>query len=82
MSIKILFFGELSESIKKSEITLEIPNSLSVGSLFTNLMKDYQSLGEKWQNHILYAVNHTQVKRDFIVTDGDEVAFMPPMSGG
>lgn len=82
MSVKVLFFGGLSESLEVSELILDIGSSLSVESLFTNLMKDYQPLGKKWENHILYAVNQTQVKSDFIVNDGDEVAFMPPMSGG
>jgi molybdopterin synthase catalytic subunit len=30
----------------------------------------------------LVAVNHTYVQPDFELHDGDEVAFIPPVSGG
>ena len=82
MSIKILFFGELSESVSASELDLEWSGPVSVGDLFLHFVKDDPERGRQWKDHILYAVNQTQVQCDFMVQDGDEVAFLPPMSGG
>lgn len=82
MSIKVLFFGELSESVPQAEFDLEWSGPLSVETLFVHLMKDNPEMANKWKAYLLYAVNRIQVKPDFQVQDGDEVAFMPPMSGG
>lgn len=82
MSVRILFFGELSDFVLESEFDLEWKGPLSIETLFLNLMKDHPEVVDKWKPYLLYAVNRIQVRPDFQVQDGDEVAFMPPMSGG
>ena len=36
----------------------------------------------KWNYLILFAVNHEYVHADYLLKDGDEVAFFPPVTGG
>lgn len=82
MSVKVLLFGKLSESLSGSELHVEFAGPISVEELFLKLMKSDTKAKSQWKDYILYAVNQIQVQRHFQVKDGDEVAFMPPLSGG
>ncbi len=75
--MKVLFFGVLSEVVLCNEMTLSNINSLA--SLKTQLEKKYPKL-KKY--HYIIAVNETIVTAPFVLNDGDEVALLPPYSGG
>jgi molybdopterin synthase sulfur carrier subunit len=77
MSIKVLYFASLSELIGKSDWSLEITQTMTVLDV--------------WQQstpaiaipcNVLAAVNMEYVDLDYQVHDGDEVAFLPPVTGG
>ncbi len=77
MSINIQFFASLREQIGKSQITLpyDTPqNVLAVWTQATNSMD--------MPDNTLCAINMEYVKTDAMVSDGDEVAFFPPVTGG
>ena len=72
--IKILFFGAVADKLGKRSVDVEA--SLSLAELIAQLgCADMQPL--------LVAVNQEQIQdMDYIMQDGDEVALMPPFSGG
>lgn len=80
--IKILFFAQIREMVETKELFIA-HSDFSVGDLITKL----SSRGEKWrqafqEKTVLCAVNQNLVETDWIVQDGDEVAFFPPVTGG
>ena len=80
MSVKVLFFGMLTEKAGIREADIEVgAEGIKLGDLVDNLKKDYlkQSTGP-----LILAVNEVQSDPDTIVKDGDEVALMPPFAGG
>ena len=72
--VKILFFGVVADKLGKRSANAQA--GLSLAELIAQLgCADMQPL--------LVAVNQEQVQdMDYIVQDGDEVALMPPFSGG
>jgi len=72
--IKVLFFGAVADKLGKRRA--EVEASLTLAELIEQLQcEDIQPL--------LVAVNQEQVHdMDYVVQRGDEVALMPPFSGG
>lgn len=81
MTVKLLYFGKLKDHLKRSEDEWNLTEALTVEQILCQVLHDDPNI-KAWQNEILYAVNLEQVSGDFVVHDGDEVAFMPPMAGG
>lgn len=76
--VKVLLFAELQERIGKTN--LEIPlEKANVRQLKEKLESDYPQLHLKG---VMTAVNEEYAKDDDIVTAGDTVALIPPVSGG
>jgi len=74
--VKILFFGHIAEQQGRREVELALDGKLTLAALLASL--DIDSEGS-----FLLAVNQQQVDDLSIqITDGDEVAIMPPFSGG
>jgi len=81
--ITVLFFARLREQLQCSSLELEYSPSFDVASVRANLLVAYPHwakflLDEK----LLVAVNQTLVKASHPISDGDEVAFFPPVTGG
>ena len=77
--IKVLFFGILSSKTATKELELEIENSTTVKELLDILKERFNGLPE---GPFVFAINETQATLDTKINDGDEVAIMPPFSGG
>ena len=81
MTVHLRFFASLRERLKASEAERALPDGTSVGDLWAALCRerpDLDSLGRS----ISFAVNCEYVERDHVLADGDEVALIPPVSGG
>lgn len=83
--IRILYFGRLREQVQTGEENLDYSDTLvNVGQLVGHLGER----GESWQSAlngqaaILVAVNQEMADPQTPLSDGDEVAFFPPITGG
>lgn len=79
--IKVKLFGISTEIVGKSEMTLLVPVGTTVGILKKKITKMYPSL-DVVNVPFVFAVNHRVVSEDFPVTHLDEIAILPPVSGG
>ena len=77
MKVRVLLFAGLREKIGQSEVGLE----LAEGSRVSDLKKSLSLEDSAWQA-LAFAVNQAYSKADSILKDGDEVALIPPVSGG
>ncbi|RYF98639.1 MAG: molybdopterin converting factor subunit 1 [Chitinophagaceae bacterium] len=81
--ITILFFAQLREQLQCEKLQLEVLTSTTVKAVRERLVIEHPQwatflMGEK----VLFSVNQILVKESHPISDGDEVAFFPPVTGG
>lgn len=81
MRVKVLFFGVLREITGRSEDTLEIAPQATLATVFESYAERFATLRDK-RPSILFARNREFAKPDTALNENDEVAFLPPVSGG
>ena len=65
----------------RRELNLEVREGLTVGELHRDLCARFPRLAD-YRGSLMYSVNAEYVPADHPLADGDEVAFIPPVSGG
>ena len=81
MKVKILFFGLTQDLTGVKEQQLEISEGENLEGLWDRCSCRFPRLAEL-TNSLLVVVNQEVAHRSRPLRDGDEVAFMPPVSGG
>jgi MoaE-MoaD fusion protein len=81
MRVHILVFGVLKDLIPESSAPLELPDGARVRDLLNHHRKSFASSDELWRS-LAVAVNREYVSAEHLLRDGDEVALLPPVSGG
>ncbi len=81
MQIRVLFFASLREKVKASETNETLDVGSSVGDLWAVLCRKHESI-EPMGGSVSFAVNREYANRDTVLREGDEVALIPPVSGG
>lgn len=79
--IRVLFFGQLKDITGLSTDSFEAPEGADLASLFAHYAQRYPKL-KALEGSIVMARNHEFASRADTLADGDEVAFLPPVSGG
>lgn len=76
MSVRVLFFGMIAARLGQHERTVAAAQGMTLATLVSLL--DCSEI-----KPLLLAVNQQQVSDlNLLIHDGDEVAIMPPFSGG
>jgi molybdopterin synthase catalytic subunit len=81
MRVRVLFFGVLKDMTGCSEDFVEIAPNATIAGVFNAYAERFATLRDKSPS-ILFARNREFAKPDTILNDNDEVAFLPPVSGG
>jgi MoaE-MoaD fusion protein len=81
MRARVLFFGMLRELVGLSAEDIDLPDGADVGSVF-ELYAARQPMLRKLAPSIVAARNQEFAGLSTPVADGDELAFLPPVSGG
>jgi molybdopterin converting factor subunit 1 len=76
VDVTVRLFAGLREQAGTGRRELELPDGAAVADVWAEL-----ALGDEPPG-LLYAVNRDYAKRDQPLADGDEVALIPPVSGG
>lgn len=83
--ISVLYFASLREWLGLESETLELPEDIST---LGQLRQWLSARGERWADkfsdsqRLMMAVNQEISRPDTLISDGDEVAFFPPVTGG
>lgn len=83
--MELLYFARIRENIGHSSETLALPEGVTtVGKLIDHLRLQGDNYKAAFENEAILrvAVNQAYVDFEHPVTNADEVAFFPPMTGG
>ena len=80
MEIEALLFASYREKAGVGRLTLDLNDGATVGDLACAMRAKFSGLPEA--ERIVVAVNNEYQEHDFVLSDGDEVALIPPVSGG
>ena len=80
MKISVRFFALYRERAGTSHADMEIPDETTPRDLLVILRDKYANLPS--YDTVLIAVNSEYIDIDETLTEGDEVAIIPPVSGG
>lgn len=79
--ITIRLFATLRERAGASELSREFPDGATVAEIWRGLGEEFPAL-RGHRDRVGFAVNQEYVQSDYRPRAGDEVAFIPPVSGG
>jgi molybdopterin converting factor subunit 1 len=81
MQVRVLFFGVLKDVLGRATETLSLRENSTVADLLSHYEQNLQGLNGKL-SAIAIAVNQEYSRPDTKLNSGDEVALLPPVSGG
>lgn len=81
MRVKVLFLGMLKDIAGHGAEELELERGSDVSTAFARCAERYPRL-KNYEDSIVLARNHEFTRRSDPLADGDEVALLPPVSGG
>jgi molybdopterin converting factor subunit 1 len=74
-------FARLRELARHDELRLEVPDGSTAQDVWNGLAAEYPPLAD-YSRAVSVAVNDDYARLTASVRDGDEIAFLPPVSGG
>ena len=81
MKIRLKLFSVAKDIAGFGEETIEVADSAKADAVLEYLTQREPRFRE-WSDVIRLAVNQDYVQRSYSLKDGDEVAVIPPVSGG
>lgn len=81
MRVRVLFFGRLKDIVGKSEEDAEVSEGARVEDLFARYGRNFPELA-RFRPSVMASVNQEFAEWRAPLSSGDEVAFLPPVSGG
>src|SRR5262245_13763874 len=81
MFVTIRLFARLRELTGHSELSRELATGATAGSAWASLVQEFPALAD-YGRAVSCAVNEEYARMTDALKDGDEVAFLPPVSGG
>lgn len=81
MQVRVLYFGTLKDIFLTDQANLDLPENTTVSSLLDHFRQLHPERGSLW-NVLAVAVNQEYAYPQHLLHEGDEVALLPPVSGG
>lgn len=81
MRVTVKLFARLRDVAGASELVREVESGASVRTVWRSLAEQFPEFAS-YERSISSAVNADYARMDQVLADGDEVAFLPPVSGG
>jgi MoaD family protein len=81
--VTVRFFAHLREKVGAAEVIQEVEPNLFLADLLSRLAETYPLLAQPMsEGRLLIVVNQVHVDTEYRLYDGDEIALLPPFSGG
>ncbi len=81
MHVRIRLFARLRELAGASELTRQVPDQATASDAWQALTAEFPAMAD-YGRSVSCAVNEEYARLTAPLRDGDEVAFLPPVSGG
>jgi molybdopterin converting factor subunit 1 len=81
MRVRVRLFASLREAAGRSEAEMDLPEAATAEAAWARLVADHPALAPR-RPHLAVAVNRAYSGFDAPLAAGDEVVFIPPISGG
>ena len=81
MTVHVLLFASLRDRAGTGTVDLEVPEAATVQTAIASLTERFPALQDRL-GRVMYAVNQQYSDRTTILEPGDELALIPPVSGG
>ena len=81
MRVTVRLFARLKDIAGAAELTRDVAAGATIGTVWRQLAGEFPGLA-LYERSISSAVNLDYAHMDRAVSDGDEIAFLPPVSGG
>jgi molybdopterin converting factor subunit 1 len=81
MRVTVRLFARLRDIAGAAELPREVAAGATIRNVWRDLADEYPDFGP-YERSISSAVNADYARMDHVLRDGDEVAFLPPVSGG
>ena len=82
MLITIRFFATFRDIVGTGSLERQVDAAATISDMIAQLEQEYPQLSGQLEKVGLVAVNETYTHRQYVLQDGDMVAFFPPVSGG
>jgi molybdopterin converting factor subunit 1 len=79
--VTVRLFARLRDIAGSSELSREVVTGATIGDVWRQLAGEFPEL-TSYERSISSAVNADYARMDQVLRPGDEVAFLPPVSGG
>lgn len=81
VTVRVLFFGAARDAAGRPETTLSLSAPVNAGAAFEQVLSEFPEL-RRFGRSLLFALNEEYAVPDREVSNGDELAVFPPVSGG
>lgn len=81
MRVRVRLFASLREAVGRSEVELELPSGATAETAWLAMAREHPGLAER-RPRLTAAINRRYVPFETPLGDGDELVFVPPVSGG
>lgn len=81
MKIKVLFFASCRDLVGTGEKEITLDDGATMADLISEIASEHARFIEMAPS-LMVSANQEYVEREHVLSDGDEVAFIPPVSGG
>ena len=81
MRVRVRFFAALREAVGREDLDLEMPAGSTAEDVWARLVSGHPELAPH-RKSLAAAVNRSYAAFGAPLSEGDEIVFIPPVSGG